>query len=147
MRPHPKFKNFNVPAEYGLGDVRLKALSVDDLERDFNAVMESAADIKSVDPSSSWPDGLTREENLIDLAWHQKEFQSRRSFAWVIEDDTSTYLGCLYIYPSIDGDNTAQVHWWWRTGANVNRAKFREDLITWVSGADWPPLDFKFPDE
>lgn len=145
MRPHPIFKNWNVPVEYMLGDVVLKALTINDLERDFNAIMESAADIKAANPSSSWPDGLTLDKNLIDLAWHQREFEARRSFAWIIEAKDSTYLGCLYIYPSIEGKNTADVNWWWHTHANVERIKFREDLLIWLSGQDWPSLYFHLP--
>ena len=74
MRPHPSFKNRSIPVVHVLGDVTLRALTVADLERDFSAVMESAADTKAANPGSNWPDGLTKEKNLIDLAWHQREF-------------------------------------------------------------------------
>ena len=145
MKPHPKFKRWNIPSEYMLGDVLLKVLTIDDLERDFIAVMESAADIKAKYPSSSWPDGLTRKKNLIDLAWHQREFEARRSFTWVIESKNSHYLGCLYIYPSIAGEASADVRWWWRSGVDVDRQKFRENLKAWISGSDWPTLQYNLP--
>ena len=103
MRPHPLFKNRSIPAVHILGDFGLKALSIDDLERDFSAVMESAADIKAANPGSSWPEGLIKEKTLIDLAWHQREFEPRRSFARVIESLDGEYLGCLCVYPSIAG--------------------------------------------
>jgi hypothetical protein len=125
-----------------LGEVRLKALAVADLERDYSAVMASAADIKAGNPGSSWPDGLTPEKNLIDLAWHQKEFEARRSFAWVIESATGDYLGCLYVYPSIAGEAVADVTWWWRTGAVVARRAFREQLLAWLAGSDWPRITY-----
>ncbi len=147
MRPHPSFRKWDVPREYSLGEFELKALSVDDLVRDYSAVMESAADIKAANPSLTWPDGLTLEKNLIDLAWHQREFQARRSFAWVIEDADGAYLGCLYVYPSIEGDNSADVNWWWRTGKKVDDREFRERLLSWVSSDDWPPLHFKLQDK
>lgn len=99
MRPHPLFKNRSIPLVHVLGEVTLRALSVHDLERDFSAVMESAADIKAANPGSSWPDGLTMEKNLIDLAWHQREFEARRSFAWVIEDAGGSYLGACMSIP------------------------------------------------
>ena len=143
MRPHPLLKGWSIPAEHRLGEVRLKALTVQDLDRDFAAVMESAADIKAANPGSSWPDGLTRDKNLIDLAWHQREFEARRSFAWVIENEDGDYLGCLYVYPSIAGEQAADVSWWWRTGAVVSRQAFREDLWAWLSGRDWPKLDYR----
>jgi len=142
MRPHPLFKSRVIPAVHVLGDVTLKALSVGDLDRDFSAVMESAADIKAANPGSSWPDGLTKEKNLIDLAWHQREFEARRSFAWVIESADGEYLGCLYVYPSIAGEQSADVVWWWRTGAVVSRPSFREHLSAWLSGDVWPRLTY-----
>ena len=147
MRPHPLFKDRSIPAVHALGEVTLKALSINDLERDFSAVMESAADIKAAHPGSSWPDGLTREKNLIDLAWHQREFEARRSFAWVIENGDGEYLGCLYVYPSIAGEKSADVVWWWRTGAVVSRQSFRAHVRDWVSGSDWPRLTYTLQDD
>lgn len=142
MKPHPLFRSQSIPALHALGAVTLKALSIHDLERDFSAVMESAADIKAANPGSSWPDGLTREKNLIDLAWHQREFEARRSFAWVIESADGQYLGCLYVYPSIAGEPSADVVWWWRSGAVVSRPAFRQELLEWLSGDDWPRLHY-----
>lgn len=146
MKPHPNFREWDIPRVHSLGEFELKALSVDDLVRDYCAVMESAADIRASNPSSSWPDGLTLEQNLLDLAWHQTEFEKRRSFAWVIEDTDGAYLGCLYVYPSIAGDASAEVRWWWRTGARVDRLSFRELLLAWLSSSEWPPLDYLFQD-
>lgn len=70
MRPHPQFKAHAIPRTHVLGEFTLKSLSIGDLDRDFEAIMESAAEIKAANPGSTWPDGLTREKNLIDLAWH-----------------------------------------------------------------------------
>ncbi len=118
------------------------ALTVDDLDRDFDAVMDSAAEIRAANPGSTWPEGLTRERNFLDLAWHQREFESRRSLAWVMEGVDSEYLGCLYVYPSLTGEESADVRWWWRTGASVSKVSFRQNLTEWLAGADWPPLRF-----
>lgn len=142
MRPHPLFKSRVIPTVHVLGEFTLKALSVGDLDRDFSAVMESAADIKAANPGSSWPDGLTKEKNLIDLAWHQREFEARRSFAWVIESADGEYLGCLYVYPSIAGEQSADVVWWWRTGVTVSRPSFRDHLSAWLASDDWPRLTY-----
>ena len=148
MRPHPSFKGRSIPALHVLGDVTLRALSTEDLDRDFRAVTDSAADIKAAHPGSSWPDGLTKEKNLIDLAWHQREFEARRSFAWVIEDSVGAYLGCLYVYPSIAGDKSADIVWWWRTGALVAKPQFRQQLHAWLSGDDWPQeLTYRLQDD
>ena len=94
-------------------------------------------------PGSSWPDGLTKDKNLVDLAWHQREFEASRSFAWVIESHEGEYLGCLYVYPSIAGEQAADVVWWWRTGAVVAARSFREQLIQWLASSDWPTLEYR----
>jgi len=147
MRPHPLFKGRSIPAVHVLGDVTLRALSIADLDRDFSAIIESAAEIKAANPRSNRPDGLTKEKNLIDLAWHQREFEAARSFAWVIEDAGGAYLGCLYVYPSIAGETSADVAWWWRTGAVVSRQAFREHLLVWLNGDDWPRLSYRMKND
>ena len=109
--------------------------------------MESAIEIRAANPGSKWPEGLTRHDNLLDLAWHQREFESRRSFAWIIEDHGGEYLGCLYLYPSLSGEKSADVRWWWRTGAVVSKLRFRDLLQHWLAGADWPPLRYDLQSE
>ncbi len=143
MRPHPLFRDRAIPSVQVLGDVTLRGLTVADLDRDFAAVMESAAEIKAANPGSGWPDGLTRDKNLIDLAWHQREFEARRSFAWVIENAGGAYLGCFYVYPSIAGEQAADVTWWWRTGMPADRPAFREQVQAWLAGPDWPRLEYR----
>ncbi len=139
MKPHPLFRTYAIPAVPVLDDFTLRALTINDLERDFNAIVESAADIKAANPGTHWPDGLT-------MAWHQREFESRRSFAWVIENANGGYLGCLYVYPSIAGEESADVAWWWRTGAVADRNSFRSHLLDWLSGKDWPRLSYRLQD-
>lgn len=146
MRPHPDFRGSDIPAAHVLGAVTLRALCVDDLDRDYEAVMQSAADIRAANPEQTWPEGLTRSLNLLDLSWHQVEFASGRSFAWVIEDGAGAYLGCLYVYPLIGGTGAADVRWWWRTGSECDRKAFREALVSWLSGPDWPRLEYRLQD-
>ena len=143
MKPHPAFADRIVRKEHRLSGFVLKALGVADLDRDYAAVMESEADILEAHPNQTWPKGLTRDANLIDLAWHQKEFESLRSFAWIIEDGFGNYLGCTYVYPSIDGEQTADVTWWWRTGADADREAFSNAFLGWLAGPDWPRLDYR----
>jgi len=145
VRPHPHSKDRLVPALHTLGGLTLRALLINDLDRDYAAVMESAADIRAANPGSNWPDGLTREQNLIDLAWHQREFEARRSFAWVIEDAAGDYLGCLYVYPSIAGEAAADVVWWWRSGKAQPDAAFRTALQQWLASDQWARLDYRLP--
>lgn len=143
MKPHPSFRHFDIPRSHRLGPFCLKALTINDLDRDYAAVMESAREIKLANPGSKWPaDDLTREQNMIDLAWHQREFEARRSYAWVIEDEFGDYLGCAYVYPAINGELAAEPKWWWRTGKQVDRPAFRKLFLDWLAGSDWPELDY-----
>lgn len=143
MRPHPEFADRAIPETQWLGSFMLKRLGVADVDRDYQAVMESAADIAAAFPDLTWPQGLTLDANLIDLAWHQREFEARRSFAWIIEDGAGGYLGCAYVYPSITGEKAADVAWWWRTGAAPDRQAFRAAFMGWLAGPDWPDLDYR----
>lgn len=143
MKPHPAFADREIPENKQLGAFHLKALGVADVERDYEAVMESAADIKATFPHFTWPEGLTLDDNLLDLAWHQREFAAKRSFAWVIEDADGAYLGCAYVYPSIEGDTLAEVWWWWKTGTSPDKTAFRVDFLGWLSQPEWPELDYQ----
>ena len=92
--------DFDVPEGLETPRFRLRMLTVNDVDRDFEAVMASKEHLHDI-WGPGWPEGLTREQNLIDLGWHQKEFQRRSSFAYtVVAPDESRVLGCVYIYPS-----------------------------------------------
>jgi len=92
--------NFEVPAVLETERFRLRMLTVNDVVKDYEAVMTSKEHIHDI-WGPGWPEGLTLEQNLIDLGWHQKEFQRRRSFAYtVVALDESRVLGCVYIYPT-----------------------------------------------
>ena len=88
-------------------------LSVDDVEKDYEAVMESWVRLFAVD--GRWPrEGFTLEENLADLQRHQHEFIKRIGFAYtVISLDESRVLGCVYInrvkHRSVDASVTMWV--------------------------------------
>ena len=70
---------FNIPKKMETEGYRLRMLSIDDVEKDFEAVISSAKHVSKVWPDSDWPDGLTLKQNLIDLGWNEKEFQNRTS--------------------------------------------------------------------
>jgi hypothetical protein len=94
-------EEFTVPSELITANFTLRILSVDDVEKDFEAVTSSAERLRKVWPDSGWPDGLTLRQNLVDLGWHEKEFQNRTSFAYtMVAPDESQVLGCVYFYPT-----------------------------------------------
>jgi hypothetical protein len=147
--------NFDlVPEDFVVPDVLhgdgyiLRMLSIEDLEKDFEAVVASAGRIRGLfDPTSSWPDGLTKKEDLIDLAWHQREFTVRHSFAYtVMASDESRCLGCVYIFPSKAERYDAAVFYWVRDSADadIRDAELGARLRAWLA-SDWPFASIAFP--
>jgi hypothetical protein len=109
-------EDFQAPPRFDGAGFHLRMLSVHDVVKDYAAVMESEARLVGfMDPHGEWPRGLTVEENLIDLGWHQREFTLRHSFAYtVMNDDESRCLGCCYIYPSDRPGYDAMAYYWAR---------------------------------
>jgi hypothetical protein len=98
--------NFAVPLGLETSDFRLRMLTIHDVVKDYEAVMTSREHLRQGDsvfgPHSTWPEAnLSLEQDLIDLGWHQKEFQRRTSFAYtVMSPYEQRCLGCVYFYPT-----------------------------------------------
>ena len=129
-----------VPDDFEVPDVleqerfRLRKLTVDDVVKDFDAICDRVDHRGNPRP----PFVETVAENLVDLGWHQREFEMRRSFAYtIVAPDESRVLGCAYIDPSDTHD--ARVWMWVRRDAYedgldpVVEAVLRE----WLE-RDWP---------
>jgi hypothetical protein len=107
--------SFAVPEILETTEFRLRMLTVRDLIADDEAVTSSAAHLQAVFRGGGWSDGLTLEQNLIDLGWHQKEFQRRSSFAYTVVDPSERrVLGCVYIDPTRQPGCDAEVTMWAR---------------------------------
>ena len=128
-------------------EFRLRMLTIHEVVKDYDAVMSSVEHLKTIWPTSGWPVGLTLEQNLIDLGWHQKEFQTRRSFAYtVVSLDESMVLGCVYLDPSRKRDYDAVAFLWARQ--SQLGSGLEERLLAAVRGwlADlWPFKKVAFP--
>ncbi|MGB3291666.1 MAG: GNAT family N-acetyltransferase [Phormidesmis sp.] len=141
--------HFKIPAGLETNDFRLRMLTVNDVVKDYEAVMTSREHLQGVfGPQSTWPAAdLSLEQDLIDLGWHQKEFQNRTSFAYTVINLAETRcLGCLYIYPAKPADYDAQVILWAR------QSELASGLETWLLAAvkqwiaqDWPFERVGFP--
>ena len=131
---------FVVPNEFATAHFTLRMLSIDDVEKDFEAVTSSAERVSKVWPDSGWPAGLTLRQNLIDLGWHEKEFHNRTSFAYtMVAPDESEVLGCVYFYPTDKAEHDAEVFLWVRESQVANdldKALF-EVVQRWLA-TDWP---------
>jgi hypothetical protein len=129
--------DFDVPAGLEHECFRLRMLSVDDVVKDFDALCERVDANGERQP----PFVETVTANLVDLGWHQKEFELRRSFTYtVVAPDESQVLGCVYITPSATGD--ARV-WMW-----VRRSAWEDGLDPVLERAvrDWIAREWPFSD-
>ncbi|MBP18555.1 MAG: GNAT family N-acetyltransferase [Gammaproteobacteria bacterium] len=125
---------------------RLRMLTVNDVVKDYDAVMLSRSKIAGVfGPKSDWPRAdLSLEQDLIDLGWHQKEFQRRSSFAYtVMSADESVCLGCVYIDPSKQEDTDATVIVWVRADSGIDEDLFAS-VKSWLQ-TDWPFQKVAYP--
>jgi hypothetical protein len=140
--------DFSVPLRLQADGFHLRMLTVNDLVKDYDAVMSSAAHLKTaMGPGRTWPDGLTLEDDLIDLGWHQREFRLRRSFCYtVMSPDEAICLGACYIYPSEKAGYDAKAFWWVRTSALAEGYDERlgEAFRRWLS-TSWPFRRVAFP--
>lgn len=132
---------FNVPEVLETDRMRLRMLTMHDAERDYAAVMESEERLRTVfDPGGEWPNGLTLEQNTIELGWHQAEFQQRTSFAYtVVALDDSEVLGCLYFYPTGNPGYDVEISMWVRQSrvAEGLDDHLFETVRHWVANV-WP---------
>ena len=109
--------DFEVPTGLEHERFHLRMLTVGDVVKDFDAICNRVDHQGAPKP----PFVPTVADNLVDLGWHQKEFELRRSFAYtVVEPDESRVLGCVYLYPSETHD--AVVKLW------VRREAFEDGL-------------------
>ena len=135
-------KSFDVPFTAEAARFHLRALSVDDVVQDYEAVMTSREHLwLRFGEIWAWPNtDLLLEQNLIDLARHQSEFQQRTAFAYsVLSPDYARVLGCVYIYPAITDAVEANVWFWARQSEIASKLEQHIEtfLIAWLSNR-WP---------
>ncbi len=141
--------DFEVPKALETNKFRLRELTVNDLEKDYDVVFSSADYIRGVfGEKSPWPDkNITKEQDLEDLRWHQGEFEKRSSFAYTVFSlDESQCLGCVYIFPSRKESFDADVFCW------VRKSEFDKGLDSvlfktvkdWISKV-WPMKKVAYP--
>jgi len=146
--------DFEVPQVLQSERFRLRMLTVNDLQKDFDAVTSSVRHLQTI-WRTDWPLDLTLEQNLIDLGWHQKEFQRRRSFTYtVLSPDESLVLGCVYIYPASKTGFDAEVYFWSRRHDHGNAEESRLEIEfenrlgagvkSWLE-SKWPFRNVAFP--
>ena len=136
--------DFIVPGKLETKEFRLRMLSIDDVDKDFEAVTSSSDHLSKVWPETGWPAGLTLRQNLIDLGWHEKEFQNRTSFAYtMVTLDESKVLGCVYFFPSRKASHDVEIFMWVRASELAKGLDQRLfDVVQSWTASEWP---FKNP--
>ncbi len=126
--------------------VLVRPLRVADVDRDYDAVMASAPDLRRWS-ASDWPsDGFTRAENLADLERHERDHAERRAFTYTVVDPSGARcLGCVYMVPVWDAAaplcagwvHAACVGFWVRSSeiALGLEGHVLETLVHWLSTA------------
>jgi hypothetical protein len=127
---------------------RLRPITINDVVKDYDAVMTSAETLRKRFPLWGWPaEDMSLEEDMIDLAWHQKEAQLRRSFNYaVMSPDESRLLGCVYVDPPEKAGADADVAFWVRDDEATTglEAELERAVRAWVA-ADWPFETIRWP--
>jgi hypothetical protein len=130
-----------IPSGIETEDFTVRMLTINDVVKDYDAVMSSVEHLRGVFGSGeSWPIGLTLEKDLIDLGWHQKEFELRSSFAYTVMNlAESRCLGCIYVDPSEKLGYDARVVLWVRRseiGSGLDERLFLA-IKKWLSEKWW----------
>ncbi len=140
--------SFDVPLVLETDRLHLRPLQMKDAAADYEAVMESEHLLRTVfSPGGTWPLGLTLEQNMIELGWHETEFQLRTSFAYTVVNPGDTeVLGCMYIYPTRNPGYDAEVTMWVRQSQVEGGldAHLFETVERWISEA-WPLQNPAYP--
>jgi hypothetical protein len=139
--------DFGVPTTLETKEFRLRMLTVNDVVKDFEAVMTSVDHLKTIWPGGTWPDGLTFEQDLIDLGWHQKEFQTRRSFAYTVVTPSESHVtGCVYLNPTPKRGYDAVVYLWARQSELKGGLESRlyAAVREWIA-KEWPFKKVAYP--
>jgi hypothetical protein len=140
--------DFEIPRSLLSERFYLRMLTVNDVVKDYEAIMTSIEHLQKTmpfGPNHKWPTfDLTLEQNLIDLGWHQKEFQKRTSFAYTVMSlDENQCLGCVYIYPAFNSIFDAEIIMWVKQ-SEINNGfdeYLYETIKNWIK-EKWP---FKNP--
>lgn len=140
--------SFVVPLKLETDEFRLRPLTINDVVKDYDAVMTSVEHLKSIfGDGTDWPENLTFEDDLIDLGWHHREFTIKHSFAYTVMSlDESRCLGCCYIYPANDPAYDVEAFYWARQSelASGLEERLGKTFRDWLA-RDWPFERVVFP--
>jgi hypothetical protein len=131
---------FDVPLRLETPQLVLEPLGPEHNERDYDAWTSSMEHIRSTPGwgDSSWPREMTLDENRADLERHADDFRRRTGFTYTVLDPRSReVVGCVYIYPLVDGEEDARVRSWVRASRAELDVPLWRAVSEWL-GSDWP---------
>lgn len=133
---------FEPPGACETTSFRARPITIHDAFKDYDAVMSSREHLWSRFGSMwGWPAAdLTLEQDMIDLAWHQKEAQLRFSFNYAVMSlDETRLLGCVYVDPPELEQTEADIWFWGRSdGAFAGGETELAAFVTQWLGRSWP---------
>jgi len=138
---------FNVPESTTAENFCLTILAPAVAEIDYEAVMSSRARLKSVfGINTEWPrDSMTLEDNSKDLLNHEREFKSRKAFAYsVLTKSKNKCIGSVYIDPSKFGEFDVEIYLWVRDDCVHLDNELYEFTSHWIRTC-WPFKKVAFP--
>lgn len=142
-------EGFAVPAVLETGRFRLRPITIQDVVKDYDAVMTSRERLWTLFGEAwNWPQkDLSLRRDLLDLEWHQKEFRKRSSFDYAVMSlDERRLLGCVYVDPPEKEGYDAEVCFWVRSdelGTGLEDA-LEETVRRWIPAA-WPFAKVAYP--
>eukprot|EP00756_Hemistasia_phaeocysticola_P060284 Hpha_TRINITY_DN3900_c0_g1::TRINITY_DN3900_c0_g1_i1::g.18079::m.18079 len=143
---HPSFVP---PREASLGGGRfaLSPLRPEVAEADLAAVRSCPSRLRHIFArDDSWPhDGITLEENKVDLSRHAAEFEQGLAFAYTVFDaEGKECIGSVYVNPATKSGHDAECIYWLREEAAAQEDELGAMLRTWL-GEQWPFKAVIFP--
>lgn len=133
--------SFKVPLGLATSDFVLEPLGPEHNEQDYDAWTSSMEHIAETPgfPWGSWPREMPPDENREDLERHADDFRNRKGFTYTVLDPSDRdVIGCVYIYPLRDSDDTAIVQSW------VRKSHARLDIPLWRAVSEWLEADWPF---
>lgn len=119
VRPLATPEGFIAPHRLTFGDLVATPIDRSDLDDDV-AGINANLDLIARTRGGGWPTAaVTRQDDYVDLVWHELEFREGYSYTYVLRRGDGVYVDNAYLYPigrrvrldrHPDGD--VDVSWW-----------------------------------
>lgn len=136
--------DFEPPTSLAGDGFRLEPLGPEHNDADLAAWTSSIEHIRATpgypDENGDWPpaEGMTTEENLVDLVRHRADFEARIGFTFTVLDPaTDDVIGCVYLYPSPQPGHDVEVQSWVTAEKAHLDGPLADAVAAWLE-AEWP---------